>query len=73
MIRTILDVYIYIIIADAVLSYIPSLRQQSFAQFIKKAADYTQAPIRKYLPRDLPVDVSPLVVIVVIKLIKTIW
>ena len=73
MIRALLDFYILILIVDAILSYVPSMRRQIWAQKIKKVADFTCAPIRRYLPPDLPFDVSPLVVIVLIKLIQALW
>lgn len=73
MIRLVLYAYMLVIILDAILSFIPQLRQQQWAQSIKNAADFTLNPIRKLLPPDLPVDPSPLVVLVLINLLMRLW
>jgi YggT family protein len=73
MIRLLLKLYIFIIIADTILSYLPQLRYQKWAQWIRKAANYTLAPVRKVLPPDLPIDPSPLVVIVLITIFMALW
>tara|TARA_B100001971_G_scaffold215195_1_gene260179 strand:+ start:3702 stop:3896 length:195 start_codon:yes stop_codon:yes gene_type:complete len=63
----------YVIILDAILSYFPKYQKQEWAQYIRKAADFTEAPIRKYLPKDVPMDPSPLIVIILLQLIKALW
>jgi YggT family protein len=73
MIRLILKLYIFIIILDTILSYLPQFRYQKWAQWIKKAADYSLAPVRKILPPDLPIDPSPLIVIVIITILMALW
>ena len=67
MIRFLIDVYIFILIADVILSYIPDLRGNQVVQVVHKVADASCKPIRKHLPPDLPVDFSPLIVIVVLR------
>jgi YggT family protein len=69
LIQEILRFYIFIIIADVILSYLPELRAQKWAQYIKKAADLTQKPIRDALPKNLPLDPSPMIVIFLINLL----
>ncbi|MBD65009.1 MAG: hypothetical protein CME62_07365 [Halobacteriovoraceae bacterium] len=72
-IRTLLNIYILIIIADAILSYFPQFRHHEVARFIRKAANYTLDPIRKLLPEDLPIDISPIIVIVLINILMKLW
>ncbi|MBF0298565.1 MAG: YggT family protein [Oligoflexia bacterium] len=57
MVRAIINLYILVIIADAVLSYLPQYRHKPWAQTIKKIADFSLDPIRKFLPRDLAFDI----------------
>jgi len=73
MIRFIINFYIVIIIIDAILSYFPQFKDESWAKMIKKAADYTTKPVRKLLPADLPFDLSPLIVIFILNLVKILW
>jgi YggT family protein len=64
-----LRLYIFVIIADVILSYIPDVRAQKWAQIIKRAADVTQKPIREALPRNMPLDPSPMIVIFIINIL----
>ncbi|MBF0208432.1 MAG: YggT family protein [Oligoflexia bacterium] len=73
MIRFLINIYVLVIITDAVLSYLPQFRHHQWVQFIKKLADYSLDPIRKLLPRDTPFDISPLIVIVILQLIIALW
>ena len=49
MIRAILNIYIILLIVDAVLSYFPQFNQSNWAKKIKMLADLTLNPIRKYI------------------------
>ncbi len=73
MIRIILNIYIWVIILDALLSYFPQYKNQDWAKVIKQAADFTLKPIRKILPQDLPFDVSPIIVIIILNVIPALW
>ena len=73
MIRFLIDIYIFILIADVVLSYLPQFRSQQWAVYIRKAGDFTCKPIRQILPPDLPFDPSPMIVIFALKIIEALW
>lgn len=73
MIRFLIDIYIFILIADIILSYIPDIKNHQATQFIKKIADFTCRPIRKQLPPDLPFDFSPLIVMLLLRLFVAIF
>jgi YggT family protein len=73
MIRTILDLYVLVLIADVVLSYLPQYRRVPAVVYIRAAANFTCRPIKKLLPKDLPFDFSPLIVIFALNLIKALW
>lgn len=73
MIRFVINIYIYLIIFDAIMSYFPQYQGQQWAKTIKRLADYTLKPIRKMLPADLPFDFSPLIVIFLLNLVKILW
>lgn len=69
MIHFLFQIFIYIIIIDVVLSYIPDLKGQKWAQIVHKIADTPQKPIRDLLPKGLPFDITPMVLIFIIQLI----
>lgn len=73
MIRFIINLYIYVLIADIILSYIPQYSDEPWAKFIRKLANYTLDPIRKILPKEIPFDISPIIVIVLLQLIPSLW
>jgi YggT family protein len=73
MIRLLLNAYLLIIVADSILSYFPDYHREPWAKFIKKMADYTLAPIRKILPSEIPVDISPIIVFIIIQLLPSLW
>lgn len=73
LIRLIIKLYIFVIIIDAVLSYFPNLRNHPIVHNIKRLADLTLKPVRKVLPPELPIDVSPLIVIILLNIFMAIW
>ncbi len=73
MIRFLINVYTWIVIADVVLSYVPQYQNQPWAKIIKKLAGYSLNPVRKLLPQDLPFDFSPVVVLIILQLLPGLW
>ena len=73
MIRFLINLYIYIIIADSLLSYVPQYQEQEWAKAIKRFANYSLKPVRDILPKDLPMDFSPLVVIILLQILMSLW
>lgn len=68
MIHWILQLFIYLIIIDIILSYIPQAREQEWARKLHQIVDYPQKPIREMLP-EMPIDVSPMIVIILIQIL----
>lgn len=68
-IHLILQLYIYIIIIDVVMSYFPQMRSNVFVQKIHQLADVTLRPVREMMPANLPLDISPMIVIIVIQIL----
>lgn len=69
MIHALLQIFIYILIIDVVLSYIPQARSQKWAEMLHKIADAPQKPIRDMLPKDLPLDPTPMILIMLIQML----
>jgi YggT family protein len=72
-IRSFLAMYMIALIVDAVMSFFPDLNKHQWRLYLRKACDYSCGPIRKKLPPNLPVDISPFIVILLIELFKLLW
>ena len=64
MISNLIQIFIYIIIIDIIMSYFPQVREQQWAQTLHKIASAPQKPIRDLLPKDLPIDPAPMILII---------
>ena len=66
-----------LLIVACLLSYLPQYRNKSWAVFIEKMANYTCSPVRKilgrYLSSEMPFDLSPLIVIAVLKILVALF
>ncbi len=69
MIHSLLQLFIYLLIGDVILSYFPDVRRQKWAETLHKIADAPQKPIREMLPKDIPLDPSPMIVIILIQIL----
>ncbi len=68
-IHYLLRIFIYILIIDVILSYFPQLRSQEWARRLHQIADVPQKPIREMLPQGLPLDPTPMILIVLIQIL----
>ena len=73
LIRLFIYLYVWVIIINAVLSYFPQFKGKPWARKIKDLADITCKPIRGLMPKGLPFDFSPLVVIIALQLLVVLF
>lgn len=69
MIHGILQIFIYLIIIDIILSYFPQMLSQKWARELRRVMEIAQKPIRDLFPRDLPLDPAPIVLIIIIEIL----
>lgn len=69
MIDGVLQILIYITIADVLLSWIPEVRKQPWAQKLHEFANIPQKPIRDLFPRDIPIDPAPIIIIILCQIL----
>jgi YggT family protein len=69
LIHSLLQIFIYILIIDVIMSYFPQMKSQKWAQVLHQIADAPQKPIRDLLPRDLPLDPTPMILIILIQML----
>ncbi len=70
MIDAILHIFTLIIFFDVIMSYMPDLQKHEWARSLHKIADAPQKPIREMLPQNLPIDLSPMIVIFIIQILR---
>lgn len=72
MIDAILHIFTLIIFFDVIMSYVPDLRKHEWARTLHQIADAPQKPIRELMPKDLPLDPSPMIVIFIIQFVRSV-
>ncbi len=60
-----------LIIIAAILSWIPPQNKPEWAWKIEELADYILGPIRRYIPPLGPVDITPLIVLILLEVIDS--
>ena len=70
MIHQILEILSIIVFIDTILSYFPQIRSQKWAFEMHKMVEVLLRPIRQILPRDMALDPSPMILIMVIQILK---
>jgi YggT family protein len=68
-IHLLLQLFIYILIFDVIMSYFPQMRRQKWAEILHKIADAPQKPIREMLPQNMPLDPTPMIIIILIQML----
>ena len=71
MIHAILQIFIYILIADVILSWLPDVRKQPWAQKLHEFANIPQKPIRDLFPKDIPIDPAPMILIILCQILMS--
>uniref|UniRef100_A0A7C4NVT5 YggT family protein n=1 Tax=Thermodesulfobacterium geofontis TaxID=1295609 RepID=A0A7C4NVT5_9BACT len=70
LIDLLLSIYIWIIIARAIISWITPYPYHPLVRFLYKVTEPILAPIRKIIPPIGGIDISPVIVIFIIFIIK---
>jgi uncharacterized protein YggT (Ycf19 family) len=72
MIKLAMMIFILLTVADTIISFMPQVRSQVWASNVHRMVEFPQRPIRKILPPDMPIDVSPIVIILLLKLLMAV-
>jgi len=68
----VINTIIILVLTDSILSFIPNMRQNPYAQKLKIVVNFMLGPIRSLLPQNLPIDISPLILIFLIQFLASI-
>jgi uncharacterized protein YggT (Ycf19 family) len=73
MIRWLIEVYIILIIIDSVMSFVPNpdVQRHPFVLQLRRLTDFTLRPVREMMPAGMPFDFSPIVVILLLRMIAS--
>ena len=71
MLVTLIEIFILLIIVDAVISFVPNpdVQRHPLVLQLRRITDVPQRPIRQLLPPDMPFDPSPIVVILLLRML----
>jgi len=70
LLEVVLEVYFWIIIVRALLSWVNPDRYNPIVQFLYRVTEPVLRPIRRRLPMEMGLDFSPLIVILAIKVLQ---
>ena len=72
MLHALINIFILMVLADAVISFVPnpSVQRHPVVIQLRKIVDVPQRPIRQLLPPNIPFDPSPLVIILLLRMIE---
>jgi hypothetical protein len=55
------------------MSWVPDVKGQPWAQKLHQIADAPQKPIREMLPKDMPIDPCPMIIIIICQMLMYIF
>ncbi len=72
MLHALINIFILMVLVDAVISFVPNPNVQRHPVVIqlRKIVDVPQRPIRQLLPPNIPFDPSPLIIILLLRMVE---
>lgn len=72
MLHALINIFILMVLVDAVISFVPNPNVQRHPVVIqlRKIVDVPQRPIRQLLPPNIPFDPSPLIIILFLRIVE---
>ena len=74
MLHALINIFILMVLVDAVVSFVPNpdVQRHPVVIQLRKIVDIPQRPIRQLLPPNIPFDPSPIVIILLLRMIEAI-
>ena len=73
LIATLIDVYSVVVLAAVIMSWVRADRRHPLVQFVFKATEPALAPIRRIMPPAAGLDVSPMILLVLLRVLRSLW
>jgi uncharacterized protein YggT (Ycf19 family) len=71
--RVVIQLYIWVIIIDSFLSFLPQYRHQTWAVKVRELAEFGLAPIRQVMPKGMMIDFSPMILIILLNILMSLF
>jgi YggT family protein len=74
MLHVLIDIFVILVVIDAIVSFVPNpeVKRHPVVIQLRKIVDIPQKPIRQLLPPNIPFDPSPIIVILLLRMIGAI-
>ncbi|MFP5491708.1 MAG: YggT family protein [Bacteriovoracia bacterium] len=74
MLHVLIDIFVILVVIDAIVSFVPNpqVKRHPMVIQLRKIVDVPQKPIRQLLPPNIPFDPSPIIVILLLRMIGAI-
>lgn len=73
LVATLIDLYSLVVLAAVILSWVRADRRQPLVQFVFNVTEPALAPIRRVIPPAGGLDFSPLILLVLLRLLRSLW
>jgi YggT family protein len=74
MLHVLIDIFVILVVIDAIVSFVPNpeVKRHPVVIQLRKIVDVPQKPIRQLLPPNIPFDPSPIILILLLRMIGAI-
>ena len=73
LVGTLIDLYSLVVLAAVIMSWVRADRRHPLVQFVFNATEPALAPIRRVLPPAGGIDFSPMILLILLRLLRQIW
>ena len=73
LVGTLIDLYSLVVLAAVIMSWVRADRRHPLVQFVFNATEPALAPIRRVLPPAGGFDFSPMILLILLRLLRGIW
>jgi YggT family protein len=73
LIVTLIDLYSFVVLAAVVMSWVRADRRHPFVQLVYNLTEPAIAPIRRVVPPMGGLDFSPMILLLVLRLLRGLW
>ena len=72
-IGTLIDLYSVVVLAAVIMSWVHADRRHPLVQFVFNATEPALAPIRRIMPPTAGLDFSPMILLVLLRVLRSLW
>ena len=73
LIATLIDLYSVVVLAAVIMSWVHADRRHPLVQWVFNATEPALAPIRRIMPSSAGLDFSPMILLVLLRILRSLW